>query len=45
MKMFEIEKDFQKIMKGNVSMSSSHIEKLTLVKKTNYKTELLNQAK
>ena len=45
MNSYEIEKNFHSIMKGNVSMNSSHIEKLTIIKKINYKTESLNQAR
>ena len=41
---FEIERNFLLIMKGEVSMSSSHVEKLTRIKNTNYKSELLTQA-
>lgn len=40
----EIEKHFHSIMKGTVSMKSSHIAKLTRIDTKNCQTELLTQA-
>ena len=45
MNTYEIANTFHSTMKGNVSLNSSHIEKLTIIKKINYKTESLNQAR
>lgn len=41
----EIDNLFHSVMKGNVLKESSSFEKLSLIKKSNCKTELLTQVK